>query len=420
MNAPVAAITSGSSHFVGFHDITPWNTCTDDLVCLRTDVVEDHAPKVGDKAKVVIVEPDGRSRIVGETFAWNWQKGARQRFVPALGRRIVGYNTRTTTGFGFRLLDIESSGDLREVAHLPRALYDVAPDGTYGLSLDMVKLVTAQPGYGYVHPTLGESAPDEEGIWRVDLRSGETRLLLAMEDFLLMHGLSRKLGRHYFTHIQISPDSRRYVFMHRCFLEAGGLINNLVVAEADGSRSRIVHDDKMSHFDWADPDTIIVWCRQNAAVKALKESRLKAIARLLYRYSKKIRSNAVRQSVYNEAFRKIDLVSGNKIVIGRGILTEDGHPQVHPTNPELWINDTYPTPAHLQTLMLFHEPTKRRIDIATLATQPSIQETVWRCDLHPRWKPSGDRVCIDSAHRGRRQVYVVDVADLVRELSVVS
>jgi hypothetical protein len=66
--------------------------------------------------------------------------------------------------------------------------------------------------------------------------------------------------------------------------------------------------------------------------------------------------------------------------------------------------------------MLFHAPTGRRIDIASLPTQPSIQETLWRCDFHPRWKPSGDMVCVDSAHAGRRQVYVADVSEEVAAL----
>ncbi|MBC7289368.1 MAG: hypothetical protein H5T86_15270, partial [Armatimonadetes bacterium] len=37
-----------------------------------------------------------------------------------------------------------------------------------------------------------------------------------------------------------------------------------------------------------------------------------------------------------------------------------------------------------------------------------------RCDLHPRWNRAGDKVCIDSAHTGVRQMYVLDVADIVQ------
>jgi hypothetical protein len=37
-----------------------------------------------------------------------------------------------------------------------------------------------------------------------------------------------------------------------------------------------------------------------------------------------------------------------------------------------------------------------------------------RCDLHPRWGRDGRAVCIDSAHEGARQMYVLDVSGLVR------
>ena len=36
-----------------------------------------------------------------------------------------------------------------------------------------------------------------------------------------------------------------------------------------------------------------------------------------------------------------------------------------------------------------------------------------RCDLHPRWSPDGRRVCFDSVHGGTRQMYVMDVSEVV-------
>ena len=36
-----------------------------------------------------------------------------------------------------------------------------------------------------------------------------------------------------------------------------------------------------------------------------------------------------------------------------------------------------------------------------------------RCDLHPRWSRDGTQVCLDSVHEGTRQMYVVEVRDIV-------
>ena len=38
-----------------------------------------------------------------------------------------------------------------------------------------------------------------------------------------------------------------------------------------------------------------------------------------------------------------------------------------------------------------------------------------RCDLHPRWSRGNTMVCFDSTHELSRQIYVVDVKELVED-----
>lgn len=404
-------ITTGASHFFGFHDLTPWNVATEELVCLRTETAEDHVPTAADEAEVVVIdEATMRETVVGVTRAWNWQKGARQRWLPALGPRVIAYNAENTTGFECRLADLDAG--ITRVLPLP--LYDICDHAGFGLTLNFSKLVHCQPGYGYDHPSINHQLStinySNDGIFRVELATGEARLILSIAGFLKLRGLDAALGEHYFTHIQISSDGKRFVFMHRCFLKSGGLVNHFVVANTDGSGVRVLLDDKMSHFDWRDNDHVLVWCRKNTAIKKLKESKLLVVARVLYRLSKKIRFNAVRQGLYNESFRQIDVNTGDSVAVGKGVLPEDGHPQVNPRNRDLWINDTYPNPDCEMTLMLYHQPSNRRLDLLRLKTLPSLKETCWRCDFHPRWHPGGQKVCVDSAHAGRRQLCVLDVS----------
>lgn len=407
-------LTSGASHFFGFHDLSPWNEATEELVCLRTTAAEDHIPTASDLAEVVIVDESTKQEIaVGETRAWNWQKGARQRWLPALGRRVIAYNAENATGFECRILDLDAS----VTRVLPLPLYDICDRAGFGLTLNFRKLVQCQPGYGYAH-SASEPSPslDADGIFRVDLATGSTHLILSISDFLRLRGINPALGDHYFTHIQIAPDGKRFVFMHRCFLKSGGLVNHFVVADTNGSGLRVLLDDKMSHFDWSNNDHVIVWCRKNTAIKKLKESKLLALARILYKLSRKIRLNAVRQGIYNECFREIDVRSGESVAVGKGVLTEDGHPQVNPCHPGVWVNDTYPNAENEMILMVYHQPTNRRVDLLRLKTQPNLKETGWRCDFHPRWHPGGKKICFDSAHSGRRQLYVLAVDQIVMKL----
>jgi hypothetical protein len=415
MNLEPRVLTAGQSHFVGFHDLTPWNAHTDELVCLKTDVLEDHIPMCHDEAEVVVVnEADGAETSIGRTCAWNWQKAARQRWLPAMGRRVLAYNAANAVGFECRIVDL----DTQHERTLPLPLYDICDHAGFGLTLNFRRLARCQPGYGYDHP-LPAPAFDYagEGIFRVDLQTGEEKLILSIAEFLRCNRFDTALGEHYFTHIQISPDGRRFVFMHRCFLPSGGLVNSFVVANTDGTDARVLLDDKMSHFDWQGNDHVVIWCRKNTAIKKLKESKLLNVARALYRVSRKIRLTSVRQALYNESFRQIDVKTGSSSPVGKGVLTEDGHPQINPLHPKIWINDTYPNSEHVQTLMLYDQKTNHRIDLLRLATEPAIQETGWRCDFHPRWHPRGERVCFDSAHLGRRQLCMFNARDEIRKLA---
>lgn len=58
-----------------------------------------------------------------------------------------------------------------------------------------------------------------------------------------------------------------------------------------------------------------------------------------------------------------------------------------------------------QRLMLFDFETNERIDLGTFRAPAKFTGTI-RCDLHPRFDRAGKRICFDSTHEGRRQVYV--------------
>ena len=67
----------------------------------------------------------------------------------------------------------------------------------------------------------------------------------------------------------------------------------------------------------------------------------------------------------------------------------------------------------MQQLMLYRPDTCRRYDLNRFHSPPAFTGP-WRCDLHPRWNRDGTQVCFDGSHGDRRQVYVVDVREVVR------
>ena len=103
---------------------------------------------------------------------------------------------------------------------------------------------------------------------------------------------------------------------------------------------------------------------------------------------------------------------GNEVkVIGEGVLTQDGHCTYYPD--KRWIlTDTYPDKRRFRTLILYNRASSRRVDIGRFFA-PRKLDGEFRCDLHPRWSRDGKSVCIDSVHEGSRQVYILDISDIV-------
>lgn len=99
-------------------------------------------------------------------------------------------------------------------------------------------------------------------------------------------------------------------------------------------------------------------------------------------------------------------------VLGREVMTVNGHCSYLPGNG--WIlNDTYPDRQRKQHLYLYQVETSRRVPLGSFQS-PSDYKGEWRCDLHPRFRPNGPSVVIDSTHAGHgRQLYLVDLSAVV-------
>jgi hypothetical protein len=76
------------------------------------------------------------------------------------------------------------------------------------------------------------------------------------------------------------------------------------------------------------------------------------------------------------------------------------------------LTDTYPDADGSRSLILFEMATGRRIDIAQFFSPPELTGEI-RCNLHSRWSRDATRVSIYSAHTGERQIYALDVSDIV-------
>lgn len=388
----VERLTSGPRHhFFGYYDKSPWNASGQRIIAHEA-AFNDRPPTGADRLGLGIVHPamGNRFELLTDTLAWNWQQGAMTQWHPADPERRFVYNDRRRGRFVGVVRDVDEG----EVAEIERPVYALLPDGTTAFSLNFARLAVHRPGYGYEggeDTGAGEAHPGTDGIWRIDLASGKAEIIVSLAE-LAQHDPKPSMqgAWHYVNHIQPSRGGQRVAFFHVWHRDSKSWEVRLYSCCPDGSELTCLLDTGfVSHYDWRDDDTILVWAnRPGAPARFLLLSHRQIAAAL-----------TAREPAPFDVF-------------GEQVLTEDGHCSFSADGR--WVlNDTYPDSHQKRTLMLVRSESARRIDIARLLSPKGRWWGEIRCDLHPRWSRDGQRICIDSVHDGTRQMYTVDVSKLV-------
>ena len=415
-SCPVIAETpTDAAHFFGFHDLCPWDAANEQLAILRVDPGLRRVPNGDDVAELCLWEPAaGRVTPIAETRAWNWQQGARQQWLPGGGRRLA-YNALVSGELVGVVLEVDSGNAMT----LPFTVAAVSPDGRTSLSPHFARLARHWPAYGYsgaAAPGIDDPSPDSDGLWRMDLATAKVDLVVSIAEAAALGGGKPPPGTfHFLTHPSFSPSGSRMCFLHRYFTADRALYSRLIVGRPDGTGLAVVAEEKVSHFDWRDDDTILVWTRSVPSGLALaRRSGLLAAAPIMpiVRLARKLRPG-LKQMLLAESYVLIDVTApAHKTPVGKGVLEQDGHPMY--TADRRWIlTDTYPDSERMQTLILYETGTGRRIDIGRFRSDPSVYDSDIKCDLHPRWDRSERLICVDSTDRGVRQCLIIDAAAVV-------
>ena len=357
--------------FFGYHDVTPFSADDSRLLAINTGDSPTSPARVG---WFTLDVPEKGFHAAAETETWCWQQGCRLQWHAGAPSSHVLFNRMVDGAFGCEVFDLDVGQSLRRY---DRPVYAVDPKGHTALSLNFARLQRLRPGYGYANledETVGQQTPVADGLWRLDLESGKSDLVHSLAELAALQPQPSMDGaEHYLNHLSFSPSGSRIIFFH-LWRGGGARYSRTLTANADGTGVALLSANRASHVCWLGDDEVFAYTTDEHGMG---------------RYRR---------------FRIGDL--GFAPVVGEDH-TEDGHPMPSPDGKTVVI-DTYPDSLSERRLSLLDLATGVNLPLGAFFSPPWLTGER-RCDLHPRWNCAGTRIAIDSAHEGRRGLYVLNL-----------
>jgi hypothetical protein len=288
----VEQVTFGSKqHLVGCGpDATPWNKSGRYIVALRlaepksdeTAVVLLHRfsrrmPTPDEVAEIVLLDTqaDYKAHVVGRTRAFNFSDGPMLVWNPSAPENQVLYNDRDAkSGMIFcTLLDFLKSIEEPEMsefrfAEAPIGIAAMSHGGDWFIGINYARLARLRPNSGYAGSrdwTSGQPNPRNDGIFKVDIRTKEKKLIVSFDqlaDALRAESAFAQQKELFVDRLMISPDDGRLFFYARAGFDKpnamkDGWLNAACTVRPDGSDLQIVKPHPGKSPAWIGADRLL-------------------------------------------------------------------------------------------------------------------------------------------------------------------
>jgi hypothetical protein len=372
------AITSGPNEhlFASYYGINSWSADQRFVTVLQTPI-KYRLPNENDPATLGLVNVETKEFIaLTETRAWNFQQGCMAHWLGAHPNSRIIYNDFVDGKFVSIIMDVHTKEKIKTI---PFPVAAVSPSGKEAVGINFSRLRTTRESYGY--GGFGQDAkldiqfPKDDGLFLIDLNTGEVKLLISIHDVKELVPEIPETGIEYFNHVLFSRDGSKIFWLARAIPERNTTsftVNN------DGSNLQRCFPDGWSgsHFDWLSANELMITGKYKA----------KADAHILF---------TVGQKNYKR--------------LGNGLLDYDGHGTFSP-NRKWMVTDTYPSKGlYEQKLYLMDMDTEAVLPMGRFVHPPEFRRNGKdaACDIHPRWSPNGNMIGFNSVTTGERQVYII-------------
>lgn len=312
---------------------------------------------------------------VSETIAWNWQQGSRLFWVDP---DTILHNTYFSGEYSTKLIHLRTGSE----QYISSPVYAYHKNTKTALGLNFKRLAFLDPAYGYFKDPLPETFDfndQHDGIFHIDLTENRSSLIISIDRLksFIPHPTMLE-AIHGINHLQIAPSGTRFMFLHQWYLKNGRKYGRLITSNLDGSDMYVLSDDGMvSHCNWKNDQEIIGW---------------------MYKEN------------FGNAYFQLRDRSDEFEQIGKGVLSEDGHPSVSPCGKYL-LTDTYPDRFRMSRVLLYEFATQKLQEIGSFYSPLKFHDEK-RCDLHPRYTDA-ENITIDTVHKGVRQQVELNISSLL-------
>mgnify|MGYP000893348913 CR=1 FL=1 len=381
------AVTSGPKDhlFASYYAINAWSGDGRYVTVLETDVKGRLATE-DDPATLGLVDLKDNNRFIplAETRCWNFQEATMAHWLGTAPSDRFVYNDSVDGRFSAVVFDWKSKG--KRV--IPFPVSAVSADGKWAVSINFARLRLTRPDYGYggngQDARTGVTWPEDDGLWLVNLETGEGRLIVPVASVRdRMPQVKDPKALAYFCHTVFSRDGKQIFWLARSVENLTGQKvvrkweTTAFVCDRDGGNVRRCFPDGWggSHFNWLDGEKMVVTAKYK---------------------------NAVWSHVFFTPGKE------DYTRLGRGLLDFDGH-AVFSDDGKWMATDSYPDALNERKLAVLRMSDQAILPMGTFFVPEIYREQYSRCDLHPRWRPDGGQLGFNSVHEGSRQVYVIDV-----------
>jgi hypothetical protein len=373
VTGPVQITNDRSEHlFASYYGINSFDQSERYATVLQTDI-KYRLPTEQDPAILGLVDLESREfKPLAETRAWNFQQGCMAHWLSTNPDSLIIYNDFRLGRFVSVIMNVHSREELKVI---PYPVSAVSPNGREAISINFARLRLTRPDYGY--GGAGQDAratvqfPSDDGLFLVDLESGEARLILSIAEVQRLVPNVPEEGIEYFNHTLFSRDGSKVFWLARATPQRN---TTSFTVNRDGTGLRRCFPDGWggSHFDWLNDKELMV----TGAYEA------KQYAHILF-------------TVGEKNYRRL----------GNGLLDYDGHGAFSPDGKWM-VTDTYPQGALREQKIYLMDMSSEAVLPLGRYPEPESFHGEWRCDIHCRWSPGGNVIGFNSTHTGSRQVYI--------------